>query len=178
MPSTRLSVAARMSDVPAATSTVRRSPSNETNVILAISIMYLCVLSRNDRRTSAALLLPNLARPASMSSRGAAPAGQVVRDVLLGERQGFFECAAEVLLHCFLLDVPAQKVTPEKFSERNGFLGKSSGPSQLAGEGSEGIIAQVFHGSRQLGVRAAAATLVIGMQPAPVVHDKPKCRGV
>lgn len=27
-------------------------------------------------------------------------------------------------------------------------------------------------------MRPAAAALVIGMQPAPIVHDKPKCRGV
>lgn len=75
-----------------------------------------------------------LAARAVIGCRRAAPTWQIVRDVLLGERQGFLKRSAKVLLHCFLPDVPAQEVPPKKLSEWNGFLGKSSGSPQLSGK--------------------------------------------
>ena len=44
--------------------------------------------------------------------------------------------------------------------------------------GAERIVAQALDGTRKILMCAAPATLIVGVQPAAVVHDEPKSRSV
>src|SRR5579862_3735966 len=108
--------------------------------------------------------------PDSILRRRAAPAGQIISVLALGQLQRLLQRALEVTLDQFALHAPAQEIRPDEFAERRRVLGVTAGAAQFARQRAERIVDQVGHRFGNVLVVAAAPGVVEGMHPIAIVH--------
>ncbi len=72
------------------------------------------------------------------------------------------------------LDAASQVVGPKEFGERGRVLGVAAGAAQLSGQAAPGIVLHFPDALGDLGEVGAPAVRIIGIAPAPVVHEHPE----
>src|SRR3984893_8129883 len=109
---------------------------------------------------------------------GSAPARQIFRLLASSEPQRSLHGRGEILLDSLSLDLPAEKIRPQKLAERGRVLRETTRPRQFAGEAAERIVLQMHDSLRNVRKIPPAATWVEGINHVFVIKYAPKRAGL
>src|SRR5262249_4239619 len=144
------------------------------------TLALLCLRRERPRRRRAAEQRDELAAfhveqsPRSRVGLRATPARQIFRLFASRQAQRPLRRGGKIPFDRLPFDLAAEKIRPQKLTERGGVLGKTARSPKLAGQAAERIVLQLHDGLRDVGKISATALRVEGVNQALVIEHGPK----